>query len=72
MNVSLIQKTNHWSQLCLLTNSYDDLIPKNHPVGIVNIIIDQVDIRILAQSYRGGGTSSYHSRMLLKVIIHSY
>ena len=52
--------------------SYDDLVPVNHPVRIVNTIIDQIDISALERSYKGGGTSSYHPRMLLKVIIYAY
>ena len=59
-------------QLSLLPPSYDDLVPNNHPARIVNTIIDQVDISCLERSYKGGGTSSYHSRMLLKVIYNLF
>lgn len=55
-------------QLSLLPPSYYDLVPKNHPVRIVNTIIDHLNIDKLAKTYKGGGTSSYHPRMLLKVI----
>lgn len=36
------------------------------------MIIDHVDISALEKTYKGGGTSSYHPRMLLKVIIYGY
>ncbi len=72
MSTKVVFKTYHQDQLSLLPPSYDDLVPKNHPVRIVNTIIDHIDISTLEKSYKGGGTSSYHPRMLLKVIIYAY
>lgn len=72
MKTSPVWKTNHQSQLSLLPPSYDDFIPVNHPVRVVNTILDQVDISGIERSYKGGGTSSYHPRALLKVLIYSY
>jgi transposase len=72
MSRKVIFKTYNPDQLSLLPPSYDDLVPLNHPVRIVNTIIDHVDISVLEKSYKGGGTSSYHPRMLLKVIIYAY
>ncbi|WP_449405553.1 transposase [Mesonia aquimarina] len=48
------------------------MVPVNHPVRIVNTIIDQIDIADLERSYKGDGTSSYHPRMLLKVTIYAF
>ena len=56
----------------LLPPSIDELIEANHLVRTVNTVIDQVDISTLQQAYKGGGTSSYHPRMLLKVLVYSY
>jgi transposase len=72
MKAKVVFKTYDQSQLSLLPPSYDDLVPANHPVRIVNTIVDQIDISALERSYKGGGTSSYHPRMLLKVIIYAY
>lgn len=72
MKAKVVFKTYDQSQLSLLPPSYDDLVPAHHPVRIVNTIIDQIDISALERSYKGGGTSSYHPRMLLKVIIYAY
>ncbi len=72
MKASPVWKTNNQSQLSLLPPSYDDFIPSHHPVRVVNTILDQVDISIIERSYKGGGTSSYHPRALLKVLIYSY
>lgn len=56
----------------LLPPSLGDFIPQTHPVRVVNAIIDKLDIQEIEDGYKGGGTSSYHPRMLLKVIIYSY
>ncbi|MFT5891757.1 MAG: transposase, partial [Dokdonia sp.] len=39
-----VWKTNNQSQLSLLPPSYDDFVPENHPVRIVDAIINQIDI----------------------------
>ncbi len=72
MSKTVVFKTCSQDQLRLLPPSYDDLVLKNHPVRIVNMIIDSVDICKLEERYKGGGTSSYHQRMLLKVLIYAY
>ena len=52
--------------------SLEELIDKNHPVRVVNQVIDRIDIDALLDQFKGGGTSSYHPRMLLKVLIFAY
>lgn len=56
----------------LLPPSYEELVPENHPVRVVNEIIERIDISDLEKTYKGGGTSSYHPRMLLKVMVYAY
>lgn len=56
----------------LLPPSLDEMIATNHPVRVVNRVVDQIDIRPLIRTYKGGGSSSYHPRMLLKVLIYAY
>ena len=72
MKSSPVWKTNRQSQLSLLPSSYDDFVPDNHPVRIVNTIINQIDISSIERTYKGGGTSSYHPRDLLKILVYSY
>lgn len=72
MKSNVVWKTNSQAQLSLLPPSYDDLVPENHPVRIVNSILDQIDIRSIENTYKGGGTSSYHPRDLLKILIYGY
>ena len=47
-------------------------IPDNHPVRLVSEVVDHLNISNLLDEYRGGGTSSYHPRMMLKVLFYSY
>lgn len=56
----------------LLPPSLDELIDKKHPVRLVDHILDQIDIKPLMKLYKGGGASSYHPRMLLKVLVYAY
>jgi transposase len=59
-------------QTLLLPPSLDEMIEANHPVRIVNRVIDQIEIDPLIDKFKGGGTSSYHPRMLLKVVVFVY
>lgn len=56
----------------LLPPDLDELIDKNHPVRVINAVLDSLDIDKITRKYKGGGTSSYHPRMLLKVLVYAY
>ena len=60
------------NQPMLLPQSLDELIPQGHLVRLVNSVIESMDIKPLLKTYKGGGTSSYHPKMLLKVIVYAY
>ena len=60
------------NQIVLFPENISDRIPENHPVRLVNYIVDQLDITNIINKYVGGGTSSYHPRMMLKVLFYSY
>ena len=60
------------NQVMMLPPSLEELIDKNHPVRVVNQIIERIDIDPLLKKFKGGGTSSYHPRMLLKVLVYAY
>jgi transposase len=60
------------TQAFLIPPSFDELIDGNHPVRIVNDVVDKIDLKPLINEYKGGGTSSYHPKMLLKVMVYSY
>jgi transposase len=46
-------------------------IPENHPVRLVNEVVDKLDIGQLIKQYKGGGTTSFHPRMI-KVLFYAY
>jgi transposase len=39
---------------------------------VVNRVVDEIDIQALVEKYKGGGTSAYHPRMMLKVLVYAY
>lgn len=56
----------------LLPPSLEDLIPSDHLVRVVNEVVDSLNIDLLTNEYKGGGTSSYHPRMMLKAWVFGY
>lgn len=71
-NKTHLFKTYSQDQLSLLPPSLESLIALHHPVRAVNSVIDQLDLSPILQSYSGGGASSYHPRMMLKVLVYAY
>ena len=59
-------------QILLLPPSLEEMIDPNHPVRVVNKVIDSLDIDIIINKYKGGGCSCYHPRMLLKALVYGY
>lgn len=60
------------NQIRLMPQSYEEKIPAGHLVRLVNEAIDALDLEILLAQYEGGGTSSYHPKMMLKVLVYAY
>ena len=52
--------------------SFEDFIPENHLVRVVNTIVDRLELAPLYDRYKTGGRPAYHPRMMLKVMIYSY
>jgi transposase len=65
-------KTNNPGQISLFPASLDEKISANAPVRLINEIVDKLDISEILAHYKGGGTSAYHPRMMLKVVIFAY
>ena len=59
-------------QIQLFPPSLDELIPQKHLVRIINQLVDSLATKVLQGAYKGGGTTSYHPKMMLKVIIYAY
>ena len=70
--LKVVFKANHQHQIMAFPPSLDDLVAANHPVRVVNEVLEKVDISALVQAYKPGGASSYHPRMLLKALVYAY
>lgn len=60
------------SQNVLFPSRLDEKIPENHPVRLVSQIVDNLYLDDIFACYKGGGTTSYHPRMMVKVLFHAY
>ena len=49
-----------------------DMVPAEHPARVVDAVVEGLDISELERTYKGGGTSSYSPRAMLKVIFYAY
>lgn len=59
-------------QSVLFPSNICDKIAANHPVRVVNQIVDRLNIDDILSTYKGGGTSSFHPRVMLKILFYSY
>jgi transposase len=50
----------------------DAYIPEHSPVRLVNKIVEELDISPITSSYKVGGCTGYHPRMMIKVLFYSY
>ncbi len=56
----------------MFPSNLGDKIGANHPVRVVNQIVDRLNIDNILSTYKGGGTSSYHPRVMIKILFYSY
>ena len=56
----------------LFPPSIEDFIPADHPVRIVNGVIEQINIDTLVKEYHREGKPSFHPKMMLKVMVYAY
>jgi transposase len=71
-DLKVVFKQNNQHQVMAFPPTLEELISADHPVRVVNAVLDKVDITALTSQYKPGGTSSYHPRMLLKVLVYAY
>ncbi len=72
VQLSPVFKPYNQQQSLLLSAALDELIPSNHPVRIVNDVINRISIISLLAAYKNDGCSSYHPQMLLKILVYGY
>ncbi|MEK3981613.1 transposase [Psychrobacillus sp. FSL K6-2836] len=49
-----------------------DLIPGNHVSRVIDEMIESIDDEVFFSHYKGGGRSSFHPKMMTKVILYGY
>src|SRR5690606_19008693 len=57
---------------CLFPEDIVSRIPAAHPVRLVNEVVDKLNIDHIVSRYKGGGTTSFHPRMMIKVLFYAY
>jgi transposase len=67
-----IFKTCNPNQMMVLPPSLGELVPVDHIVRVIERSVDEMDLSILYSPYKGGGTSSYDPKMMLKVLVYGY
>lgn len=72
INSKVVFKDYNPKQNFLFPPNLSELIENNHPVRTVSAVIDGLDISNLIRNYKPGGTSVYHPKMLLKVLVYGY
>jgi transposase len=60
------------NQAMLFPPSLEELVPEKHLVRVVHHAIERMNLDALLQRYPGGGASSYHPKMMLKVLVYGY
>lgn len=60
------------NQQFLLPLTFEELIPQNHPVRLVNQIIDKLNLGELYRLYSTDGAPPYDPRIMLKILFFAY
>ena len=68
----VVFKDYNFNQNLLLPPSLEELIDPNHPVRVVNQVVDNLNIDPILAKYKGGGCPAYHPRLMLKVLVYGY
>lgn len=68
----VVFKDYNFNQNLLLPPSLEELIAPNHPVRVVNQVVDNLDLDPILAKYAGGGCPAYHPRMMLKILVYGY
>jgi transposase len=68
----VVFKDYNFNQNLLLPPSLEELIDPNHPVRVVNQVVDNLNLDPILDKYDGGGCPAYHPRMMLKVVVYGY
>jgi transposase len=56
----------------MLPSSLEELIPENHLVRAIDLVVEQLDLGDLYSSYGEEGQPAYHPKMLIKIYLYGY
>ncbi len=59
-------------QVVLLPRDLEEEIEAGHLVRVIHAVVEKMDLSKVYEQYAGGGTSSYHPKMLLKILLFAY
>jgi len=59
-------------QMMLLPPSLKDLIEENHPVYLIDDLVEKLEMGVLERRYGNIGQPAYHPRLMLKVILYGF
>lgn len=59
-------------QQVLFPINLNDLISQNHSARLIDSVVEKLEIPEIIKQYKGGGASSYHPKMLLKILFYAY
>ena len=60
------------NQIFLLPNSVNDYIPQEHLARIIDGVVEQLDTKPIENKYSDLGQSSYHPKILIKLLFYGY
>ncbi len=60
------------AQGTLFPHNFDDFIPQNDPVRVINRVVEQIDLSSVIATYKDNGCSAYHPKLLIKIITYAY
>ena len=59
-------------QMQLLPPSLDELIEEDHMAGLINQVVNDLDVDDILNTYSSDGCRAYDPRMLIKVFVYAY
>lgn len=71
-NKKPVFKPYYQHQLMAFPPTFDELIPADHTVRLVDKIINVINVEPLLNAYHIRGASNYHPILLLKVLVYGY
>lgn len=72
MSMQPVFKHHSVHQQTLFPLDLNTLIAENHSARLIDSVVEKLEIPGIISQYKGGGTSSYHPKMLLKILFYGY